>query len=331
MDKTGKYIYGITDAPRDQIAGAISNLKGINNEAVKPVFYKDITALTSDTSIINFDEFDKEKMHQYVITHQQTVEALAKNTNIIPMRFGMIVKDEKGLLDILLRAYLQFTLALNKIRDKSEFILQVIWDEQAFLEEMGASGNFGKEDGANLITKLKLGRMIFELVEKHRNQYTSDIQTELQKTVLDIRPSKLTSKNMIFNQSLLIRRDQENKLDEIINKLSERYGKLQFKYFGPLPIYSFVDIDLSLGDFELVDRARETMQLPEEASLFDIKQTYRRLALSHHPDKLGGSEEEMKRLAQAYEILENYCQNYVYSFKENDIRKIVINKSEKFS
>lgn len=328
MDKTGKYLYGITDALHDQIAGAISNLKGINNATLKPIPYQDITALVSSTSIVNFDEFDKEELHQYIATHQQTVEALARNMNIIPMRFGMIVKEEKELLDIFKRAYLQFTLALHKIRDKAEFILQVFWDEQAFLEEIGASGNFGKEEGASLMTKLKLGRTIFELVEKHRKQYIADIQTELQKVVLDIRSSKLTSKNMILNQSLLIKRDQESKLDEIINKLSEQYGKLQFKYFGPLPIYSFVDIDLNMGDFELVDRARETLQLPEEASLFDIKQTYRRLALLRHPDKLG-SEEEMKRLAQAYEILENYCQNYVYSFKENDIQKIVINKAAK--
>jgi len=330
MDKTGKYLYGITDAPQNQIAEIISNLKGINDEALRAVSYQDITALVSDTSIINFDGFDKEELRQHITTHQQTVEVLAKNMNIIPMRFGMIVKEEKELLNIFKRAYLQFTLALNKISDKAEFILQVLWDEQAFLEEIGASGNFGKEEGAGLVTKLKLGKIIFELVEKHRKQYIADVQTDLKKVVLDIRSSKLASKNMILNQSLLIKRDQESKLDEIINKLSEQYGKLQFKYFGPLPIYSFVDIDLNLGDFELVERARETLQLPEEASLFDIKQTYRRLALSHHPDKRG-SEEEMKRLGQAYEILENYCRNYVYSFKEDDIQKIVINKSEKFS
>jgi len=327
MAKTGKYLYGITDAPQDQIAIAISNLKGINNEELKPVFYKDITALVSNTSIINFDEFDKEKMLQYATTHQQTVETLAKNINIIPMRFGMIVKEEKELLDILKKAYLQFTLALNKIRDKAEFILQVFWDEQAFLEEIGSSAEFGKALAS--MTRIEQGRMIFELVEKSLKQYTSDIQANLKKVVLDIRSSKLMDKNMILNLSLLIKRDEESKLDEIINKLSEQYDKLRFKYVGPLPMYSFADIDLSLGDFELVDRARETLQLPEEASLFDIKQTYRRLALLHHPDKQG-SEEEMKRLAQAYEVLENYCQNYVYSFKENDIQKIVINKSEKF-
>lgn len=330
MDKTGKYLYGITDAPQDQIEGAIANLKGINNEVLKPVIYEDITALVSDTSIINFDEFDKENMHKYVATHQQIVEALAKNINIIPMRFGMIVKEEKELLDILKRAYLQFTLALHKISDKVEFILQVFWDEQAFLEEIGTSEEFGKGKAPALMTKLELGKMVFELTEERLIQYKSDIQTELQKVVLDIRPSKLVDENMILNVSLLIEKDQESKLDGVINTLSEKYGKLKFKYFGPLPMYSFVDIDLSLGDFEFVDRARETLQLPEEASLFDIKETYRRLALLHHPDKLG-STEEMKRLARAYEILEDYCRNYVYSFRKNDIHKIVINKSGKFS
>ena len=48
------------------------------------------------------------------------------------------------------------------------------------------------------------------------------------------------------------------------------------------------------------------------------------MAHRHHPDKLGsaaGGEngEVMKRLNWAYKLLMDYCDNYKYSFKEEDI------------
>lgn len=46
----------------------------------------------------------------------------------------------------------------------------------------------------------------------------------------------------------------------------------------------------------------QTLQLPNCASVAEIKTAYRKLALTHHPDR-GGDAEKMKEINLAYEYL----------------------------
>ena len=78
-------------------------------------------------------------------------------------------------------------------------------------------------------------------------------------------------------------------------------------------------------NFNEIDEARRVLGLGEVATLKKIKSTYRRLAQRHHPDKhIVASEEDverMKKLNQAYKVLMDYCTDYKYSFKEEDVAR----------
>jgi len=63
--------------------------------------------------------------------------------------------------------------------------------------------------------------------------------------------------------------------------------------------------------------ARELLGLGDQATLAEIKQAYRRLARKHHPDlarsrgeTAGGQSREMQRLAEAYQVLMEYCRQF---------------------
>ena len=79
--------------------------------------------------------------------------------------------------------------------------------------------------------------------------------------------------------------------------------------------------------FEDIDRARETLDLGETATLAEIKEAYRRLSLKYHPDKCTHRdrqecEDMFKRINRANKILMSYCASYRYSFAERDVKKI---------
>jgi DnaJ-class molecular chaperone len=75
--------------------------------------------------------------------------------------------------------------------------------------------------------------------------------------------------------------------------------------------------------FDEIDEARRVLGLGETATLKEIKRAYRRLVHRHHPDRHGSTTEEngvmMKKLNRAYKLLLDYCADYKYNFREQDI------------
>jgi curved DNA-binding protein len=57
-----------------------------------------------------------------------------------------------------------------------------------------------------------------------------------------------------------------------------------------------------------------TLELPNMASISEVRRAYRKLALKYHPDR-GGSEERMKEINQAYEYLMQNKARYDQQFR----------------
>ena len=81
-----------------------------------------------------------------------------------------------------------------------------------------------------------------------------------------------------------------------------------------------------MANFNEIEEARKLLGLGETATLKEIKTAYRTLAHRHHPDKHSSvvgekTAETMKRLNWAYKLLMDYCNEYQYSFKEEDIAR----------
>ena len=75
-----------------------------------------------------------------------------------------------------------------------------------------------------------------------------------------------------------------------------------------------------MADFKQIDKARRVLGLGESATIAEIREAYRKLALKCHPDKRGDdkkrSEEEFKRINNANEVLMTYVSSYRFSFEE---------------
>jgi hypothetical protein len=78
----------------------------------------------------------------------------------------------------------------------------------------------------------------------------------------------------------------------------------------------------AVANFDEIDRARQLLGLGDRATLKAIKHAYRLKSFQYHPDtgKTGPQGDNMmKELNWAYRLLIEYCNNYSYSFKEEDI------------
>jgi curved DNA-binding protein CbpA len=70
--------------------------------------------------------------------------------------------------------------------------------------------------------------------------------------------------------------------------------------------------------WEEIEKARKILKLPKKTTRKEIIENYRKLAKEYHPDH-GGSEELIKKLNYAYEILMEYCDNYLIDLEAKEI------------
>jgi len=250
------------------------------------------------------------------------------------LRFGFTARDEGHIQEVLGKVYLQLRTLLNRLNGKVELAVQAIWDLPTLLREIKDH----RGDGAGLGKALEVGRMLFEAAEACRKAFVEGIHAQLSPVAERFADGACQAEAMILNRSYLVEKTKEPLFDEAMNVLGEAYeGDLTFRYIGPLPPYSFVNIRLTQGNFALVDRARKTLQLPESASIDHIKAAYRGLIRAHHPDRNPGdpvAEERCKEVVEAYEILHTYCQSSQnswagqalaqYSFARAEVEQVFI-------
>jgi hypothetical protein len=70
--------------------------------------------------------------------------------------------------------------------------------------------------------------------------------------------------------------------------------------------------------WEEIEEARKILKLPKKTTRKEIIENYRKLAKEYHPDH-GGSEELIKKLNYAYELLMEYCDNYLINLETKEI------------
>ena len=77
--------------------------------------------------------------------------------------------------------------------------------------------------------------------------------------------------------------------------------------------------------YQEISAAREILELPEIATMAEIKKSYRSLLAKWHPDTSSEEREvcnEMTRkIVSAYQVITDYCRQYQYSFSEDAVRR----------
>lgn len=80
-----------------------------------------------------------------------------------------------------------------------------------------------------------------------------------------------------------------------------------------------------MGTYQKIIEAKKLLNLPERASMNEIKSNYRRLITRWHPDKgnddIEKCHEMTKKLTAAYKTIMQYCDQYKYSFTEEEVKK----------
>ena len=124
----GKYVYCIVRSDRQRDFGAIGIGGG---QRVFTVAFKDLAAVVSDTPIVIYDP-----TRENVLAHEFVNETVMKEFTVIPMSFGTVFRSEDDVTELLRSTYQAFSDVLDKMQDKIEFGLKVLWDREKVIANL---------------------------------------------------------------------------------------------------------------------------------------------------------------------------------------------------
>jgi len=243
----GRYVYCIIRAGAPLKFGAI----GMDDQwpEVYTVNYKDMAAVVSDVPIVPLDS-----TRENVLAHERVNETVMRDHTVIPMSFGTIFKTRDDIVELLRSAYEAFTDVLNKMQDKLEFGLKVLWDRDEIVRVIEQEDEdihrlkkeISSQKGSTYFARMQYGRMIDNALQQRSERYVAEFLQRLRDVSVASRVNRAIGDKMIMNAAFLVQRDQEQAFDRRIKEIASQYDKLTFKYTGPWPPYNFVNIRLKL-------------------------------------------------------------------------------------
>src|SRR6478672_6611199 len=116
----GKYVYCIIRLDKPKDFGSVGIGGG---QRVYTVHYRDLAAIVSDTPLVIYDP-----TREHVLAHEFVNETVMREFTVIPMSFGTVFRSEDDVTELLRSTYQAFSDVLDKMQDKIEFGLKILWD-----------------------------------------------------------------------------------------------------------------------------------------------------------------------------------------------------------
>ncbi|HSL78097.1 MAG TPA: GvpL/GvpF family gas vesicle protein, partial [Pseudolabrys sp.] len=217
-DDDGKYVYCIIKCTEPRDFGLIGI--GETDKRVYTVHHKDLAAVVSDTPIRIYDP-----TRENVLAHELVNETVMREYTVIPMSFGTIFRTREDIEELLRSTYRAFDDVLDKMRDKIEFGLKVLWDRDKAIDRLeDQDGEIrrlkgeitGNAQSSTYFARMQLGRLIESGLEATANGYVLDIHESLKPVAVASRSNRPIGDRMIMNAAYLVERSRELEFDEAV-------------------------------------------------------------------------------------------------------------------
>jgi hypothetical protein len=172
---------------------------------------------------------------------------------VLPMRFGVVMSDADEIRERLLDDHAaDLSAQLGEFDGKVEIRIRAVYEESVLLREVVREdpqiaalrrSMAGRSEDATYYARIELGERVAAGVERRREHDGAAIVNALAPVALAVDESKAAHERVALNASFLIERARVEEFDEILDEVAAlNAGRIRFKYTGPLPPHSFVQL-----------------------------------------------------------------------------------------
>ncbi|MEV0844368.1 GvpL/GvpF family gas vesicle protein [Streptomyces sp. NPDC049954] len=179
--------------------------------------------------------------------HQDVLETLMRSGPVLPMRFGVVLPDERTVRDQLTAHAAEYAAVLERVEGRVEFNVKAlpVQDETALatllredpaLRELRRSTSRRPAYEANV----RFGRAVAEALTRRAARCAERVRAALEERAAEVSEGPEVDA-CVLNTSYLVPRGTEAAFRALVERqaAAER-GRIEVRLTGPLPCYSFV-------------------------------------------------------------------------------------------
>ena len=238
------YVYGIAREDSDTGAGA----PGLDGSPLRTVVESDLAAFVSDAP-----PGDVATTRDRLLTHARVLEELSAERTVLPMRFGVVAPSERALRDDVLRPRRKlFAKLLDRLEGAVEIDVRILYDEVSLLRDVVRSTPAvrrlqlsvrNRPSDATYYDRIKLGEAVAGAIAARVERDAPKIAKRLESRAIDARRREPSHERMVLNEAFLVKRSAVPRFEEAVGDLEDG-GQLLVRMTGPMPPYSFVDLQV---------------------------------------------------------------------------------------
>jgi hypothetical protein len=238
----GLYVYCVIGTVEARNFGPISI--GDRGDSVTTIAYRDLSAVVSSVPMNKY-VVSKETM----LAHEKVIEAVMRQYTALPVRFYTVAPNAEEIRNLLRTRYPEFKKLLRELDNKVELGLKALWrDMNQVLHEIAEErpqekGSTPASEASLDNSEAEANKKVRLALDKERTNVRQPLLDSLSSLAVDLRLNKIHGDDMIMNAAFLVDRSREREFDARVEQLAATYDdRIEFKYVGPAPPYSFVNI-----------------------------------------------------------------------------------------
>ena len=235
------YTYAIIDSNSEMD----EPIKGLGEASVYNIPYRDIGVAVSELG-----EKIQEITDADVLKHEEVIETLMTKFTALPIKFLTIFNTKEELLSIVEFYYQDFKDNLDRLRNKVEFGMKVIWPADTIKQRIidvyhktKHNVSISTESPAKTFIKEKFEKHIIEKeFEEEANRCIAAMDDYFNKIAVEKKLKRLQTENLLLNASYLVEKQRQNDFKKVFEQLKNAPSDLKFLFSGPWPCYNFVSL-----------------------------------------------------------------------------------------
>ncbi|MFB2875354.1 GvpL/GvpF family gas vesicle protein [Floridanema aerugineum] len=242
---SGFYLYGILPAPLAETV----RLEGLDKAPVQSQVIDGFNFL--------YSEAKQEKYltsRRNLLCHEKVLEQVMNEgfPNLLPLRFGLVVKDWEAVTNNLINPYKEKLEHLFvKLSGQREVSVKVFWNSNSEMQGLLVSNPSLKQkrdmlEGKTLRMEevIEIGKLIEEGLQLRKEEVINTFRNELDILAEEVIENDTMTEEMIYNAAYLIPWDSEANFSEKVEAIDQKFGdRLRIRYNNFTAPYTFAQLE----------------------------------------------------------------------------------------